>query len=350
MSTLPEAVPCPDKPPLHLRGGYLCVAPPLDFMEACFSAPAVRSLRYSRPNSTMAIVCPQSQEALWSVMPELDDVIVYPDRASVSEIAEIIKKQKTTFESSIAWEAGDAAKAFKRAKIYQRLGYPASGLVRYLTDQVDVITKPGPIQHRVRYYLDLVNRLCIEAYVPEAFKTPALPEPPEKHRIIISPNSAHGISHEWSVEKFKEVIDEMNTRHRNIEWVIVSDISDFKRKKGQKPCEKLQKLLGDSSVEIVRETDLSKVVENLQQSSALLACDGKLAHLAAHVGLPATVIFGPNEPEWKRPLGKQSQVIREHVACSPCYLAKCPIDHRCQNAVTADIVVAKLEDSLTLRG
>ncbi len=71
--------------------------------------------------------------------------------------------------------------------------------------------------------------------------------------------------------------------------------------------------------------------------------------MAAHVGLPAAVVFGPNEPEWKRPLGKQSRVIREHVACSPCYLPKCPMDLRCQDEVTPEMVAVALEEALVVR-
>ena len=349
MSNLPEAVPCPDKPPLHLRGGYLCVAAPLDFTEACFSAPAVRALRKSRPNSTMAIVCPESQAALWEVMPELNEVIVYPDRASASQIAEIIRGQKITFESSIAWESSSAAKAFAKSKIYQRLGYPATGLVKYLTDEVDVVNEPGSIQHRVRHYLDLVKRLGGDAYVPASFRTASLPAPPEVIRIVIAPGSNYGAAYEWPVKNFQEVVQRMNDRFDKIEWVILPDIiSSSKSKKGG-ACEKLRDLLGDSSVTYLEEIGVSEIIKSLQSCSALLASDSMVAHLAAHLGLPATVIFGPNEPEWKRPLGKQNQVLREHVACSPCYLTKCPIDHRCQNEVTVEMVVGKLEESLKLR-
>ena len=71
--------------------------------------------------------------------------------------------------------------------------------------------------------------------------------------------------------------------------------------------------------------------------------------MAAHIGLPAAVIFGPNAPEWKRPLGKQSIVVRDHVACSPCFLDKCPLDSRCQTQVTVDMVVDALEQALRLR-
>jgi len=157
MSKLPDAVPCPDKPPLCLRGGYLCVAAPLEFREACFSVPALRALRRMRPQATLAVLCPESQQPLWKSVTELDGVIVYPDKASSRKIARILDDEDTRFESAIAWEAGEAAKAFARVEVLQRLGYPAAKLEKYLTDTVEVVLEPGPIQHRVRHYLNLVK-------------------------------------------------------------------------------------------------------------------------------------------------------------------------------------------------
>jgi heptosyltransferase-2 len=346
MSKLPDAVPCPDKPPLHLKGGYLCVAAPVDFTEACFSAPAVRALRSLRPQSTLFILCPESQESVWKTMEECNGVIVYPDNASARQIVKILKSREVDFESAISWEAGEAAKAFARAKILQRLGYPAAGLGKYLTDVVEVVLSPGPISHRVRHYLNFVQNLGGDAFVKEHFETPALAFAPETIRIALSPGSEYGLSYRWPLEKMKEVVDVINGRYDGVEWVILGRGGNQNRDDVGAELEgMLETEVKNYSMEWGRE----KTMHALRYCSALLACDGELAHLAAHVGLPTVVIFGPNEPEWKRPLGKQSRVVREHVACSPCYLSRCPIDHRCQNEVTVEMVVAELETALVER-
>ncbi len=346
MSKLPDAVPCPEKPPLHLKGGYLCVAAPTNYTEACFSAPAVRALRGVGPQSTMVILCSESQESLWNTMPELNDVITYPNKASAKHIARILASKDVKFESSISWEAGEAAKAFARADVLQRLGYPAAGLEKFLTDKVEVVLSPGPIEHRVRHYLNFVSKLGGDAFVRANFQTPPLAPAPERLLIALSPASEYGAAYQWPIERYKEVVDIMDGRYPDIEWAIVGGDSP----KGKSDvCAELGVMLGDRAKNFSKDWDREKTIQSLPYSSVLLACDGEMAHLAAHVGLPAVVIFGPNEPDWKRPLGKQSRVLREHVACSPCYLEKCPLDHRCQSAVTAEMVVVELEAALAVR-
>lgn len=349
MSKLPEAVPCPDKPPLHLKGGYLCVAAPVDLTEACFSVPAVRALRHSRPQSTMAILCPESQQGLWASMPEVNHVIIYQEKASARQIAQILADFEITFESAVVWEAGKPAKALVRVGVIQRLGYPASGLEKLLTDVVTVAAVPGPIEHRVRYYLNFVDKLGCDAFVGVNFKQIGLPKPPERLRIAIAPLSEYGSAYQWPIERWVEVIDAMDTRHPEVDWEILGTGAVHDDRDNTDARIKLEALAAGKAISLPAKLDLVKVMESLSKASALLACDGEIAHIAAHIGLPAAVIFGPNEPEWKRPLGKQSLVLREHVACSPCYLAECPLDHRCQHEVSVEKVVTALEEALKLR-
>ena len=346
MSKLPEAVPCPDKPPLHLKGGYLCVAAPVDLTEACFSVPAVRALRRFRPLSTMAVLCPESQQGLWASMPEVNHVIVYQDEASARQIARILTDFEITFESAVVWEAGKPAKALARVGVLQRLGYPASGLEKLLTDVVTVARVPGPIEHRVRYYLNFVDQLGGDVFVRGNFEYAALPIPPEKPRIVIAPLSEYGSAYQWPVERFIDVIDAMDASHPGINWEILGTDAGHDKTDARMT---LEALAAGKARNLPGKLNLVKVIEALSKSSAMLACDGEIAHIAAHIGLPAAVIFGPNEPEWKRPLGKQSLVIREHVACSPCYLAECPLDHRCQHEVSVEQVVNSLQEALKLR-
>lgn len=345
-SKLPDAAPIPDRPPLHLKGGFLCIAAPASLTEACLAAPAVRALRHFRPASTMAVVCPEFQVPLWQTMSELNHVIAYPEKASSRQIAKILGDHKVEFESSICWEASEVAKAFQRADILQRLGYPAKGVEKYLTDPINVIVEPGPIKHRVRHYLNLVHRLGGEPFVKRTFTTPPIVAPPQKPLIALSPTSEYGATHQWTIEKFKELIESYEATFGEADWVMLSSGTQ-KNAKAQNA--EWKNLLGEKVQDYTKEWGMEKTLSSLPFCSALVSSDNELAHLAAHVGLPAVVVFGPNEPEWKRPLGKQSRAVREHVACSPCFLTKCLLDMRCQNEISVARVLQELQAALAER-
>jgi heptosyltransferase-3 len=58
----------------------------------------------------------------------------------------------------------------------------------------------------------------------------------------------------------------------------------------------------------------------LSHASGCISVDTGPAHLAAALGCPLTVLFGPADPAVMAPVGPAPvAVVRSHVACSPCY-------------------------------
>ncbi|NWK57202.1 hypothetical protein HW115_16385 [Verrucomicrobiaceae bacterium N1E253] len=320
MSTLPDAAPIPEEPARHLKGGVLLVVAPVDLAEAFFSVPAVRALKHFRPMGSITVLCVESQREMWDAMPEVDAVVDYPLGSSARKLHALIKGGESThsfFDSAVLWEPGAAALAVMRARVLQRFGYPAKGLVKCLTDPVERVTDPGPIEHRVRYYLGLVQELGADAFVRQNFQTIPLPEKPRSIRIAVAVESEYGSAYQWPEAKLETLKHAMEEKYGAVQWVAI--------RKGE------------------------PLIPQLQSCTALLASDGEVAHWASFVGLPAVVVFGPGEPDWKRPLGKQSLVVREHVACSPCYLAECPMDHRCMDGASVERVMAALESAMAER-
>ena len=346
MTKLPDAIPQPEPIVSILDSGNLCISAPVNLVEACFSVPGVRALKHAFPEGKLTILCEDDRSAIWEVMPEVDQVITFPEKSSYRQIAKKIEVTGETFDAVIVWGAAEAAKAMVSLGVPKRLGYPAKELLKCLTQEISVQKKPAPIEHRVRYYLDFLKELGIDAYKRKNFAPSALESTPKTLCIGVAPASMMGASYEWPLERFTQVVEAMNARHNDIEWVVLGDKGNAVSKTR---CEEFVDSLGDAKVHDTTEWSARSVLDELTRCSALLACDSYTAHLAAHVGLPAAVIFGPNEPHWRRPLGKQSLVIREHVACSPCYLSRCPLDMRCQNEISVKQVTEELEKALSLR-
>ncbi len=333
--TMPEAATTPDDSSLRLEGDYLAIASPPEIAEACFSVPAVRAIRNALPQGTLVIVSPEDIVPLWETVPEIDQVISYPSSASARKVASIIKDSQVPFDCSIAWQETPATMAFAKNKISQRLGTSVKSLSKWITEPVEIITEVGPIQHRVRDYLLFVEKLGINAFLPENFQPSLRPEQPEKPRVIIVPGSDFGPSAEWPIDRFAIIAQAIIDNGTHDLYLIPSF------GKNGRTLKLAQRLTGRFKV---FEEDLTDTLELLSTSEALIGNDGSLPHLAAHVGTQCIVLFGPNEPHWKRPLGKSHKIIREQVPCSPCLLDKCPLDHRCMQSISVEMVLNALEE------
>lgn len=83
----------------------------------------------------------------------------------------------------------------------------------------------------------------------------------------------------------------------------------------------------------------------LSELDALVSGDTGVAHLAAALGTPVVVLFGPTDPELTAPRGPAA-VVRRAVPCAPCFYRVCPIDHPCLRLLPATTVKAQLDTLL----
>jgi ADP-heptose:LPS heptosyltransferase len=69
---------------------------------------------------------------------------------------------------------------------------------------------------------------------------------------------------------------------------------------------------------------LAKGLSLLQLASVMEGCgffignDSGISHIAAALGIPTLVIFGPTDPKVWSPRGKKVFVVRKEIPCSPC--------------------------------
>lgn len=323
-----------------LTGGLVIVSAPDSLIECTFLLPAIRALRSALPLGTLAILCPQSTADFWIGVRDIRRVIPYPDGAPVRAIVQILQNQEPTFESAISFVPSAATEAFAKADIKQRIGRPAPKTAKYLTHPVMIVEEPAPINHRVEYYLQMLKTLGLRTHEPEFFQTPPLPTRPERPRIVISPWSELGASYQWTAKYFAEISCVLSEE-------CAAEIVLASLPGGEEMAVAVQSALSETEVQnVAGQLSLAELLDALPHCTHLVGVDGALPHLAARFGIPTTVIFGPNEPAWKRPLGTQHSIVREHVPCSPCFLAKCPLDHRCMTSITPAQVVTSVKAAI----
>jgi heptosyltransferase-2 len=94
-------------------------------------------------------------------------------------------------------------------------------------------------------------------------------------------------------------------------------------------------------------TDLAELVAILSLVDLLVTNDTGPAHIAAALGRPTLVIFGPTNPLTTRPFSPFAEIVREPPDCAPCMLRDCPIDHRCMTAITPDEIFSRARTMLS---
>jgi lipopolysaccharide heptosyltransferase II len=79
----------------------------------------------------------------------------------------------------------------------------------------------------------------------------------------------------------------------------------------------------------------------LAELGLLVSPDSGPAHVAAAVGIPVVALFGPTDPRLTAPMGEGHVAVWRRPPCAPCFLPRCPVDHRClRDLGVADVQAA----------
>jgi hypothetical protein len=65
--------------------------------------------------------------------------------------------------------------------------------------------------------------------------------------------------------------------------------------------------------------DPADLVALLNSAGGYIGNDSGASHLAAYLGLPTTVIFGPADPKRWSPVGRAVKIVRPPLGCRPCF-------------------------------
>jgi heptosyltransferase-2 len=212
-------------------------------------------------------------------------------------------------------------------------------LAKHLTREVTVAEAVGPVEHRVRHYLETVQGLGIEAYVARNFEAPSSGVARDPLAVVLAPDSDFGPSHEWALEQWLDL-------GRDLSGLGLSRLTVAGIAGGRGLGRALAAGLGEERAEWLEFRGLGDALPVLAACGLWVGVDSSLAHLAAHAGTHCVTLFGPDDPAWRRPLGRHHVVVRQHVECAPCLLAVCPLDLRCQKELTVREVFAAARGKL----
>lgn len=210
--------------------------------------------------------------------------------------------------------------------------------------------REDPKMHEVDANLNLLKPLGIKVKEPEFYIHIAEEDQKfvreffakhfrDKDRINIAlhPGGGEKIAPKrWPAERFARLIDLISSRYR-CNFVIMGgdnelDIAKEVAKKASAPV-----------IMAVGGT-LGQAAELLRHCNIFLGNDTGLMHIAEAVGTPVVALFGPTAYYHFGPYGRQHEIIRKNLPCSPCYNYK-PVscEHRqCLLNITSEEVAEVL--------
>jgi heptosyltransferase-2 len=316
--------------------------------------PALRAVRKRFPEAEIAIVGRPYVADIYRDQEICDQLIAYDPSglhkgfSARERLAAELRAQK--FDVALLLQnAFDAAWLAWRANIPERIGYARDARSFLLTKAVP-LPRHGEIPaHEKFYYLELLRRAgwldvvhdesLIKLYVPEEKRRSAdefLYKSGVRHgvlRIAIAAGASYGSAKCWPPPRFAEVANRMHSE-------ADADVILFGTAAEANVSTAISTEMRRPPIDLTGKTAIADLPALLSLCHLFIGNDSGAMHVAAAVGLPIVGVFGPTDPNGTAPVTTRGSIVQQKAYCSPCFLRRCPTDHRCMTAITADMVEA----------
>ena len=320
--------------------------------DAIMALPALRAVRSRFPEAEIAIVARPYVADIYRDQQICDQLIHYDPRGTHAGLfgSERLAAELRALKFDVALllqNAFDAAWLAWRAAIPERIGYARDGRSFLLTKAVPV-PKHGEIpSHEKLYYLELVRRAgWLDSVPDDAFIGLNLPEEKRRSaeeflsesgvrrgvlRIAIGAGASYGSAKCWPAARFAELANRLQSQSD-------ADVILFGTAAEAAVSNAIAAEMRRPPMDLTGKTAIADLPALLSQCHLFIGNDSGAMHVAGAVGLPVVAVFGPTDPDGTAPVTPRCSIVQQRPYCSPCFLRRCPTDHRCMKDVTADMM------------
>lgn len=319
--------------------------------DSVMTVPALRALRRVLPDAEITLVVRPSAKGIFADADFLDHLLIYDRRNAFSIIPQVREWRKRQFDLAVLFQnAFEAALIPFLAGVPIRLGYATES-------RQALLTHPLPLpdwrstRHEVFYYLYLITALEqllfgkseICESVPNASLQISDARKSEAENLLraygvreggpvvaLCPGSVNSRAKRWPAEAYAALADRFIDSRRQVLLIGSEAEADVTRE--------VTSRMRQQPIVLTGKTSLDQITAVLSLVDLVVTNDTGPAHIAAALGRPTLVIFGPTNPLTTRPFAPEAEILRHPPDCAPCMLRDCPIDHRCMTAITVDEV------------
>ena len=325
--------------------------------DVVISLPALRALRAHHRQDRIAVLARPWVAELYRLLPEVDEVLVeepagrHAGAAGRARLAAELRERRYDRAVLLARSFTTAWTVF-RARIPERWGFRGELRSPLLTHPLPFTPPPG--EHELFHYLRLVAATGAPLpAVPDA----TLPVSVDLRRAARARLAESGLdggpyaaahvssfahaAKRWPEERFAALFQRLHAE-RGLPVVLLGSGAEAAENARVAELARPARV-----VDLAGRTTLAEVLGVVAEAELFVGNDSGLAHLANAAGTPATVVFGPTDPDatrpWDgpRPDGRpvRLRVVRKRVPCAPCRFTRCPLDHACMTGVSVPDVL-----------
>jgi heptosyltransferase II len=322
--------------------------------DAIMALPALRAVRARFPEAGIAVLARPYVADIYRGQQICDELISYDPQGAHrglrgrERLAQELRARK--FDVALLLQnAFDAAWLAWRAGVPERIGYARDGRSLLLTRRISVPKHDEIPAHEQFYYLELLRRAgWIKSLPDENFVTLEVSSEnrrlaeetlssagarPNVPRIAIGAGASYGSAKCWPPERFADFVNRFR-RHTDADVILFGTAAE------QKVSDAIAGGIEGPAIRLAGKTAIADLPALLSRCQLFVGNDSGAMHVAAAAGLPVVAIFGPTDPHGTAPITPRCTVVQEKPYCSPCFLRRCPIDHRCMTSVRPEAVEA----------
>jgi len=332
--------------------------------DAILSIPALAAIRARWPDAEISILARPWVADLYRDQGLVDRLMPFDHRGrhrgplGLERLARELRAER--FDSAILFQnAFEAAWIVWRAGIPERIGYARDARGPLLTKSIPTPGAGEIPAHESNYYLELVRRAGWIDTLPELrpVRIRVAPEALDRAekllegagctsgrlRVAFGAGAAYGTAKCWPANRYADLA-------RTLVSEYGARILLFGAASEAAVAAEVEQGAGEGVINLIGRSAIGDLPALLSRCQLFVGNDSGAMHVAAAVGLPVVAVFGPTDAEGTRPLTPQLSIVQRKVACSPCFLRHCPIDHRCMKSVNLQMVLEATRGWLALAG
>ncbi|RMG58028.1 MAG: glycosyltransferase family 9 protein [Deltaproteobacteria bacterium] len=151
-------------------------------------------------------------------------------------------------------------------------------------------------------------------------------------RYVAASPFAKRRSREWGFDRWERLLSAVKERF-GLTPVVLGGRGERRRWEEAFPG-------GGPAVNLAGRTTLKTAAALIEMARFFVGLDSGLSHLAAVLGTPSVVLFGPGNPLLWSPMNEKGpvRIVRGEAECSPCFLDECD-DMRCMTSIPEESVL-----------